>query len=126
MVTRRYCGTRAKYILSIRLGIAIPQIAMRLRRFCKRQAFGVLLTVAVTLLAAQGIAFQHDLDLDTHAPDQVCEVCITAAVLGGANVGQTLVDLQPADTSGLKVAILVLPLGGLQKGHSARGPPTAS
>ena len=99
---------------------------MRLRKFCKRRAFGVLLTVAATLVAAQGIAFQHDLDLDTHAPDQICELCITAAVLGAANVGQTLVDLQPADPTELKVTISVLPLGGLQKGHSARGPPTAS
>ena len=99
---------------------------MRLRRFCKRRAFGVLLTVAVTFVAAQGIAFQHDLDLDTHASDQICELCITVAVLGTANVGQTLVDLQPADPPELKVAISVLPLGGLQKGHSARGPPTAS
>ena len=86
----------------------------------------MLLTVAVTLLAAQGIAFQHDLDLDTHAPDQVCEVCITAAVLGGANVGQTLVDFQPSDIPEPKVATSVLPLGGFQKGHPARGPPTAS
>ena len=99
---------------------------MRLRRFCKRRAFGVLLTVAVTFVAAQGIAFQHDPDLDAHASDQICELCITVAVLGAANVGQTLVDFQPSDIPEPKVATSVLPLGGLQKGHSARGPPTAS
>ena len=99
---------------------------MRTRRFCKRRAFGVLLTVAVTLVAAQGIAFQHDLDPDTHVPDQVCELCVTAAVLGGANVGQTQVDLQPADAPKLTATSSVLSLGGFEKARPARGPPTAS
>ena len=102
------------------------RLRMRLRRFCKRQGFGVLLTVAVSLLVAQGIAFEHDLDLEAHAPDQICELCITAAALDTANVGQTLVDFQPADSPKLQVTKSILPLEGLQKDHPARGPPTAS
>jgi len=49
---------------------------MRMKRFGKRRGIGALLTAAVALVAAQGIAHQHDLDLESHAPDQVCEVCI--------------------------------------------------
>mgnify|MGYP004221136127 CR=1 FL=1 len=86
----------------------------------------MLLTVAVTFVAAQGIAFQHDLDLDTHASDQICELCITVAVLGAANVGQTMVDLQPADAPKLTATSSVLSLGGFEKARPARGPPTAS
>ena len=106
--------------------IMLPQIAMRMRRFCKQRAIGVLLTAAVTLLAAQGIAFQHDLDLESHAPDQVCELCITVASLSGANVGQTQAILQPADPLELTPIQPELSLERLLRHRPARGPPTAS
>ena len=95
-------------------------------RFGKRRGFGVLITAAVTLVAAQAIAYQHDLDLENHAPDQVCEVCITAAGLGGANVGHTQAALQPADAPELTPPQPILTLEGLLRHRPARGPPTAS
>ena len=107
-------------------GIVGPQFAMRMRRFCKRRALSVLLTAAVTLLAAQGIAFQHDLDLESHAPDQVCELCITVAGLGGANVGHSQATLQPADPPELTPIQPELSLKSLLRHRPARGPPTAS
>ena len=106
--------------------IVNPQIAMRMRRFCKRRALSVLLTAAVTLAAAQHVAFQHDLDLESHAPDQVCELCITVAGIGGANVGHTQATLQPADAPELTPIQPELSLERLLRHRPARGPPTAS
>ena len=101
---------------------------MGLSRFRKRGVSTALsmATLALVLLASQHIAFQHELDLDSHAPDQICEVCITVAGLDGADVGQAQVSMTFADVPRLPDYQPAIRSEALLKHRFARGPPATS
>jgi hypothetical protein len=85
-----------------------------------------VLAFGFVLLAAQSIVFTHDLDLDSHVPGHVCDVCVLSADLAGADVPSAPVLVlssaahERAETAPVLVERLVAPR------PSARGPPTAS
>ena len=100
-------------------------ILRRLRKTGPRVALSMA-ALSFVLLAAQHIAFQHDLDLDSHAPDQVCEICITVTGLDEADVGEPLIALAVGDSPRLSVDQPTLFSEALLKHRLARGPPSTS
>jgi hypothetical protein len=82
--------------------------------------------LALVLIAAEAFAFGHAFDLDAHATDEPCKICIKVAGLAAGAAGK------PApvtvDTTGpLPIIAAFLPTGRTRLVTSfARGPPHAS
>ena len=87
----------------------------------------IAIAVGVALLAAQGIVLNHDLDLDGHAGDSVCEFCLAGAGLAGADIGPAK---QPFALPGVSPRVPAWVRRAhseyLLRYHFARAPPTSS
>ena len=82
--------------------------------------------LGVALLAAQTIVLNHVLDSDSHTPDAVCEFCVTAASLEGANVADVSSFVLPSTSPKPPDTLADLYSPTLLRHHLARAPPTAS
>ena len=80
----------------------------------------------VALITAQVVVLNHELALDSHTPDSVCEFCVAGAGLAGANVSDTsgavLVSVSLRIPDAVHRVYSNVPL----RHRFARAPPTAS
>jgi hypothetical protein len=102
---------------------------VHLRSVARGSSFAAALRGALligVLLAAETLAVAHSSDLDAHATDDVCKICLSLATFGGANVsppaGAALDVAEPPVVAGDEVAAAVAPI----RHAFARGPPHAS
>jgi len=81
------------------------------------------LLLGVSYLFAQGVVLAHEVDPATLASDHVCEVCISASILGGANVAVPAgLPIARADTSIEPAAATVFVSATVRRAR-ARAPP---
>ena len=83
-------------------------------------------TASFAFLVAQGIAFEHELDLESHAPDQVCEICISVAGFDAGDVGTPTVFVSADVSFSSPIHVAILALEDASRYHLARGPPLTS
>ena len=80
--------------------------------------------VAVTLIAAQVVVLNHDLEPDGHAPDSVCEFCVASAGLASANVSDTKAPVLVSVSLRIPGAVHRVHTNAPLRYHFARAPPT--
>jgi hypothetical protein len=86
----------------------------------------IVLAFGFALLAAQVIVFTHDLDVDSHLPGHVCDVCVLSADLAGANVAPVPVLGVFSGAHSPAAAVPMLAMEQVSVRPSARGPPQTS
>ena len=82
--------------------------------------------LALVLLAAEAFAAVHPLELDAHANDEPCKICISIAAIGAAAVAKSVIcSLDAAAAPPCAVAPRVAGRSPLVT-RFARGPPASS